>query len=122
MSNRRKFLEYLTKGVAGAAVFPSLTGGDKSNYDKFLQWSENEHAKDREAYWELVKTQFRFAEGMTYFNNASLGPSPIPVQHATKSYRELLDGFPSKYRWGGWKEEIEKTRTSVAEIFTRIRQ
>ena len=71
-----------------------------------------------EAYWELVKSQFAFEKGLYYFNNASLGPCPKSVVDATNHFRALLDGFPSKYMWGGWQEEKENTRKKVADMFS----
>ncbi|MDX1407577.1 MAG: aminotransferase class V-fold PLP-dependent enzyme, partial [Saprospiraceae bacterium] len=69
-----------------------------------------------EAYWQLIKSQFRFREGLLYFNNASLGGSPVPVVDATNSFRELLDGYPSKYMWGGWSEEKSVVRQKMAAM------
>ena len=70
---------------------------------------------DSEAYWEMVKAQFTFVEGLHYFNNASLGPSPELVADATENFRRTLDGFPSKYMWGGWNTDKEQTREKAAE-------
>ena len=70
-----------------------------------------------EAYWELVKSQFNFAEGLTYFNNASLGGSSTKIQEETQRFSNLLDGFPSKYMWGGWADEKEAVRKKVADLF-----
>ena len=71
-----------------------------------------------EAYWDLVKSQFNFAEGLHYFNNASLGASSTHIQQATNTFRNLLDGFPSKYMWGGWEDEKEEVRRKVANLFS----
>lgn len=71
-----------------------------------------------EEYWNSVKEQFIFAPGLRYFNNASLGASPVPVQDATMEYRNTLDGFPSKYMWGGWNDQKEETRSKVAELLS----
>jgi len=116
--NRRKFIKSVSAGFAGSLLLPSKSkGGNDINFtideSLFGNTSVNE-----ESYWELVKDQFRFTKDLYYFNNASLGPSPIPVQQATKQYRELLDGFPSKYMWGEWKEDKEKTREGVADLFS----
>lgn len=117
-TNRRKFVKSLS-GVAGALMLPTISfgsynGGSNISFDNVgLEALDNS-----EAYWELVKSQFRFAPGLNYFNNASLGPSPISVQNATQNYRTLLDGFPSKYMWGEWKDDIEKTRKGLADLFS----
>ena len=65
-----------------------------------------------------VKQQFRFAPGVQYFNNASLGSSSIPIRKATRDFRDTLDDFPSKYMWGGWNKEKEETRKAVADFFS----
>ena len=72
-------------------------------------------ADESEDYWELVKAQFTFAAGLYYFNNASLGPSPELVADATENFRRTLDGFPSKYMWGGWNTDKEQTREKAAQ-------
>ncbi len=71
-----------------------------------------------EGYWEMVKAQFRFAPGLTYFNNGSLGACPNHVIDATNTFRSTLDGFPSKYMWGGWDDQKESVREKVAEMFS----
>jgi len=57
------------------------------------------------------------AEGLLYFNNASLGASSTKIQQETNKFRNLLDGFPSKYMWGGWADEKEAVREKVANLF-----
>jgi selenocysteine lyase/cysteine desulfurase len=65
-------------------------------------------------FWRLVQRQFRFEPGLTYLNNASLGPSPALVADATEGFRRQLDAFPSRYMWGGWAEEKEAVRSKAA--------
>jgi len=114
MKNRRKFLQTFSTGLAGSLALPHLA---------IAKWETTpiinlvDYKNDNsEAFWELVKTQFILAPELRYFNNASLGAAPLYVQRATKAFRETLDGFPSKYMWGGWEEEIENTRQSVADL------
>ena len=71
-----------------------------------------------EAFWETIKSQFRFAEGLTYFNNGSLGACPLTIRKATNEFRDTLDDFPSKYMWGGWNEEKENVRKKTASLFS----
>ena len=71
-----------------------------------------------EAFWETVKSQFSFAEGLTYFNNGSLGACPKAIRNATTAFRDTLDDFPSKYMWGGWDEEKETVRKKTASLFS----
>lgn len=117
-TNRRRFIKSVT-GVAGSLAMPTITSGYNTT-DIYMASDrlELDALDNSEAYWGLVKSQFRFAPQLYYFNNASLGPSPIPVQYATQNYRTLLDGFPSKYMWGDWKDEKENTRKGVADLFS----
>lgn len=72
--------------------------------------------KASDKYWRLVKEQFKFTEGLTYFNNASLGATPLSVIDKTHAFRNLLHQYPSKYMWGGWKDEKEQVRDKVATL------
>ncbi|MCG6950507.1 MAG: aminotransferase class V-fold PLP-dependent enzyme [Acidobacteria bacterium] len=67
-------------------------------------------------YWRLVRRQFRLDPGLVYLNNASLGPSPALVADATETFRRTLDGFPSRYMWGGWSDEKETVREKAAGL------
>ncbi len=114
--NRRDLIKYSLSGLSAATV---LSTGAKASFIEKLHANAgllDDPAND-EAYWELVKSQFNFEKGLYYFNNASLGPSPKMVVDATNEFRAMLDGFPSKYMWGGWKEEVEATRKKAATMF-----
>ncbi|NER11920.1 aminotransferase class V-fold PLP-dependent enzyme [Leptobacterium flavescens] len=112
---RRSFVKSLFTGVAGTVLLPSYTtmDNDAPVYPADLKTDE-----DTEAFWEAIKKQFVFAPGLHYFNNASLGPSPKMVQEESEKFRKTLDGFPSKYMWGGWNEEKEEVRQKVADMFS----
>ena len=114
---RRALLKYSLSGLLAAPALSSVIRENLSSRSEdtssFLSASDND-----EDYWELVKREFDFAQGLVYFNNASLGPCPKLVVDATNQYRALLDGFPSKYMWGAWQEDKEKTRAKVAEMFS----
>jgi len=115
--DRRSILKTAFAGLAAVPFSNSLLAesiSDRADKTKRLL-SSNENDEN---YWELVKKEFDFAEGLTYFNNASLGPCPKLVVDATNEYRALLDGFPSKYMWGAWQKEIEQTRAKVADMFS----
>jgi len=118
LNNRRKFIKSLSAGFGGSLVVPTFANLNKLTTQGIEASFHNRVIDNSESYWELVKSQFRFAENLHYFNNASLGPSPIAVQGATREYRNLLDGFPSKYMWGEWKEAKEATRKGVADLFS----
>jgi len=114
MHTRRTFL----KSISTAAASSILPAGIASTILND-QWDipSNVINDNSEAYWETIKAQFHFAEGVRYFNNASLGGSSLPIRNATNEFRDLLDGFPSKYMWGGWDEEKEATRLAIAHLF-----
>ena len=114
--DRRSLLKYSFSGISVATL---LGNGMSASFIENVKSNAADLASlaNDETYWEMVKSQFTFEEGLYYFNNASLGPSPKMVVHATNEFRALLDGFPSKYMWGGWKEEIEATRQKAAEMF-----
>ncbi len=111
---RRFFVKRLMAGSLGVTLFSNYTSTATISTLPSLGNSDD----TSEAFWETVKKQFRFAKGVHYFNNASLGSSPIEVQEATNTYRATLDAFPSKYMWGGWNEEKEKVRAQVADLFS----
>jgi isopenicillin-N epimerase len=117
--NRRKFLKNLGAGVAGTVALPLQSWANsseslKTSINHLKQFTD----KKTEAYWETVAAQFKFAKGVHYFNNASLGACPLPIREATNTFRNTLDDFPSKYMWGGWDAEKETTRKKVAALFS----
>ena len=116
--NRRSFLKAIRFGAAGTIALPAFGAAKLEEVTAY--WDDlglGVQDDTSEAYWDLVKSQFIFAEGLYYFNNASLGPSSIAIQNATKNYRDTLDGFPSRYMWGGWKDEKETVRKALADMF-----
>jgi selenocysteine lyase/cysteine desulfurase len=117
-NNRRKFLKSLTAGAAGLAVLPVFGASLETPLEDINANFLNAKEDTSEDFWEGVKQQFRFADGVQYFNNASLGSSAIPIRKATRDFRDTLDDFPSKYMWGGWQKEKEATRQKVANLFS----
>lgn len=115
--DRRSLLKYSFSGLAATSL---MTAGMRESFlQKVEKTSFNltSNAND-EDYWELVKSEFSMEKGLYYFNNASLGPCPKLVVDATNQFRALLDGFPSRYMWGGWQEEKEGVRKKVADMFS----
>jgi len=114
MHNRRAFLKLLST-IGGGSLLPAGIGAH------IIQDHWNSIAIDKlsndEAYWNLIRSQFRFADGVRYFNNASLGACPTAIRDATIEFRNILDDFPSKYMWGGWDDEVEHVRQQVADLF-----
>ncbi|MFD2588521.1 aminotransferase class V-fold PLP-dependent enzyme [Croceitalea marina] len=113
--NRRKFLKRFGQGALASMTMPVFGNTLK---DDWKAEGIFEGEANTEAYWELVKSQFNLAEGLRYFNNASLGASSVKIQQETQKFRNLLDGFPSKYMWGGWYDEKEAVRKKVARLFS----
>lgn len=114
-SKRREFFKHFSLGLTGTVLFPHLIGEVAALN---INESPNLRFRDSEDFWEEVKSEFKFEDGLHYFNNASLGSSPIPVQNATNAYRATLDGFPSKYMWSDWYDDKEVVRKLVADFFS----
>ncbi len=118
-TNRRKFIRSLGVGVTASIFTPVLAAVDIDKQKKaLLELSNFNDGSVDENFWKQVADQFIFEPNLRYFNNASLGPSPVIVQEATKKFRDTLDAFPSKYMWGDWKDDIEKVRSEVAALFS----
>lgn len=115
--NRRKFLKTLGIGAAGALATPQQIWAKATTPLQSVLTDLNTNDTS-EIFWETVQSQFNFAEGLTYFNNGSLGACPKPIREATTNFRNTLDDFPSKYMWGGWKDEIEEVRKKTADLFS----
>ncbi len=115
--NRRTFLKSLTASAAGLAVLPLFGSHLETPLEEINHHFLSSSKDTSEAFWEGVKQQFRFAPGVQYFNNASLGSSSIPIRKATNEFRDILDDFPSKYMWGGWENAKEDVRKKVADFF-----
>ncbi len=113
--DRRHFIKALGVGV----TIPQINTAKQLGLDQILPIDfEGLQDDNSESFWNLVQSQFVFAPQLKYFNNASLGGSPLSVQKTTSSARNTLDGFPSKYMWGGWDEEKETVREKVADLFS----
>ena len=74
--NRRTFLKRFGQGALASMTIPVFgnTLADAWEIDGISTGDSN-----TEAYWQLVKSQFNMAEGLLYFNNASLGLSLIHI-------------------------------------------
>ncbi|MEL6253508.1 MAG: aminotransferase class V-fold PLP-dependent enzyme [Bacteroidota bacterium] len=112
--SRRNFLRAGLLGLAGLPILSEAR--QKDLFQSWEQLGKSLSTKEDEAYWEEISDQFSFEDGFTYFNTGSLGPCPKFIVKATNGFRATLDGFPSKYMWGGWQEEKEKVRTKVAQL------
>ncbi len=110
---RRKFLQSIGLGLTLPQAGLRLWKENPSPID-FSKYSSD----NSESFWELVKSQFEFTPGLHYFNNASLGSSPISVRRATSDARDTLDNYPSKFMWGDWDDEKETVRQNIGDLFS----
>lgn len=113
--NRRDFAKRAFSSIAGSALLTAAAQRRLLAQAQPLAAALSS-GDDGENYWELVKNQFPLLAGLYYFNNGSLGPSPSLVIDATEKFRRMLDGFPSKYMWGGWNPDKEGVRTKAAAL------
>jgi len=115
--DRRNVLKYAFSGLTASSL---LSVGARTEFlEKIADTTQRlASSQSDEDYWKLVKSEFAFDDGLYYFNNASLGPCPKLVVDATNRFRAMLDGFPSRYMWGGWQDEKEQTRQKVADMFS----
>ena len=109
-TTRRGFVTS-TMGALGATALLAEIGTTAASAAEALA-----AATDDRAFWRLVQKQFRLEPGLRYFNNASLGPSPALVADATEGFRRKLDAFPSRWMWGGWKDDMESVRVRGADL------
>jgi selenocysteine lyase/cysteine desulfurase len=108
-TDRRQLIHKALASIAGGSLLLSATR-------ESLAAAAASLTATGEAYWDLVKAQFRLAPGLLYFNNASLGPSPALVADATETFRRTLDSYPSRYMWGGWRDDQELVREKAATL------
>lgn len=112
-THRRSFVKQLFAGAAGTVLLSSYKEIGEESFPTLLDKNDTS-----EAFWENVKSQFKFAPKLRYFNNGSLGSCSKPIQDATNKFRATLDAHPSKYMWGGWRYEKEEVREKVAKLFS----
>ncbi len=117
--NRRNFLKSLGIGAAASMLTPGqLWSNAREPIVTAIKAFTGTTANNEEVFWETIREQFHFAEGLTYFNNGSLGACPTPIREAAHTFRSILDDFPSMYMWGGWENEKETVRKQVADLFS----
>lgn len=114
---RRQFLAAGFSSIAGSLLLSNSTKAELSeSIAQFSQSMASRQSNNDPAFWHNVKQQFPLQHDLFYFNNASLGPSPDIVNKAVQQFRMQMESFPSKYMWGGWKEEKEQVRAKVATM------
>ena len=114
--NRR---QVILTAILGMGVIPKVKNIFSQMFiDELLKRQvQNVGSTEKAAsFWELIKNQFIFENEMYYFNQASLGTSPLTVIIATDTFRRKLETYPSKYMWGGWDDQIDLVRQQAAEL------
>jgi isopenicillin-N epimerase len=113
--NRRNFIRSSAAGLVGSILYGNEMSAETGSFPFRFEMG---NPADDEEWWKSVKSQFPLEEKLLYFNNGSLGPSPDYVIKNTEVFRRLLDGFPSKYMWGGWNSDKERVRSLIAGYFS----
>lgn len=92
--HRRRFLQQLGGGIAGASILPAVWAGGGQGDDKpapislaDLERTAREEGED--VLWAFVKQQFALNPELVYLNNGGLGPSPHCVTQTL--IREMMD-------------------------------
>lgn len=113
--NRRNFIRSTAAGLVGSLLYSNEIAAGSISLPSRL---DMQSSVGDEEWWRVVKSQFPLEEGLLYFNNGSLGPSPDYVINNTELFRRKLDAFPSKYMWGGWTADKERVRSLIAGYFS----
>jgi selenocysteine lyase/cysteine desulfurase len=104
--NRRKFIGAVSAGTAGGILINTISPFSTANAQT------NPLLSDQEA-----KTDYLFADGLTYLNTGTLGPCRRDTIEESKKAWEELESFPVKfYGKFGAESLAEKTRTIAARF------
>ena len=104
--NRRKFIGAVSAGTAGGILINTISPFSKANAQT------NPLLSDQEA-----KTDYLFADGLTYLNTGTLGPCRRDTIEESKKACEELESLPVKfYGKFGAESLAEKTRTIAARF------
>jgi cysteine desulfurase/selenocysteine lyase len=110
-SNRRRFLKNLPAGAAGLTALLETRETLAGSLSEVSRWSMNPDAFGR------LRSQYSLSPEITYFNHASIGTIPLPVQKARQEYFEQCETNPWLYIWGGaWDDALQETRETAARI------
>jgi selenocysteine lyase/cysteine desulfurase len=87
--DRKTFLRGLGAGSLAWLAAPWASAGGAA---PALAPPDEASAPGDEAFWARVRAQYRFAEGLHYFNTGGMGPAPLPVRELTaRTMDELQD-------------------------------
>jgi len=102
--NRRKFLGTVAGGTAGGILINTISPFSPANAQTSSLLSYQE-----------TKTDYLFADGLTYLNTGTLGPCRKETIEESKKAWEELESLPVKfYGKFGAESSAEKTRTIAA--------
>jgi selenocysteine lyase/cysteine desulfurase len=104
--NRRKFLGAITASAAGGALINTISPISTANAQTNWLLSGSE-----------TKSEYLFADGLTYLNTGTLGPCRRDtIQEATRIWEEL-ESFPVKFYGNNGAESLAERTRMVAARF-----
>lgn len=106
MTKRRSFIQQLVSTAMGSFILssiPSRVEGKENFREKLIK------TKTDEEFWKVVRNQFPLTKDRTYFNSATMGPSPYLVVNTIKKVTVEMN---TKGEYEGW----EIARKSLAEF------
>ncbi|HEU5181696.1 MAG TPA: aminotransferase class V-fold PLP-dependent enzyme [Candidatus Polarisedimenticolia bacterium] len=71
--------------------------------------------KDEE-FWSAVRRCFALPSEVAYFNNGSLGPTPLPVLRDLAGFAHQLAASPAPQMWGPLGARLEEVRSHAAAL------
>ncbi|MCH8317053.1 MAG: aminotransferase class V-fold PLP-dependent enzyme [Bacteroidetes bacterium] len=102
---RRNFIHYLSSAAFIGFIsphFPLKANGK----DDLLQKLKS--AGSEEEFWKLVRNQFPLTKKRTYFNTATVGPSPYPVLETIKEVSTRMETWGEYYSTDDARESLAK--------------
>jgi len=107
--DRRDFLEQ----IGAAAALPWLAGArrelDELRHDLAA-------ARDDEAFWKEVRSQFLLRPGLTHLNAATIGATPRPVVSALTEVLWEVESDPQNQVFGAPSNRMEEVRGRAADF------
>lgn len=102
--DRRSFLKLSALAPAAATITLSSVSG-KGYADEIINFSDPE-----EAYWASIRSQFPITKNLLFFNNGTMGPSPIAITEAVTKQIEHVDAT------GDYGFDHEKLNKSIGRV------
>jgi selenocysteine lyase/cysteine desulfurase len=105
MLSRKNFIYTSAFGVLPLAVTPAL-----------LRCSSALPPQD-EDFWQHIRSQFVFSNGLINLNNGGVSPQPLMVQKAHEENLKLSNSGPSYFMWRQLDKQREPLRQRLADMF-----